>query len=430
MPGKSAAGGGRGGGGRAGASGALGASTVAPTTHLPIERFPSTQPPSHKRPEIRKTQLHRQYTALLRSSPIVLLFQHSNLTAVEWMAIRRELTVALQAVERAQQAHENSNNAATKDKKGPGADEKNEAIADTLAAIAASTPGGLSVANETRLQIVQTGILASALRVVEFYHPNETLHDFPEGDKSVIHPTDPLVESSAPVSTASGSPDDPSLTHALSRRAWKVAKENLRQQKEKLQLQREQEQQHAQEQALSLIKPLLSGPIALLSFPVISPPHIAAALSVLAPEKTRFPAPRRRVRPSYHDPAVQAGVQKLMLLGARVDENLGLERGVGSMQGALGSAVGVDNSRRRVLDAEGVRDVASIKGGIDELRAQLVHVLESVGVSLVSGALEGAGRSIWGVLESRRMEMEKQEKQESGGDAAATTAATEPKKEG
>lgn len=40
----------------------------------------------------------RTYTSLLRSSPLILFFQHSNLTAVEWAAVRRELKKALAAV--------------------------------------------------------------------------------------------------------------------------------------------------------------------------------------------------------------------------------------------------------------------------------------------------------------------------------------------
>ena len=397
------------GGGVRGGVGIAGTSSPASATQLPIKRYPSTQPPSHKRPEFRKTQLHRQYTALLRSSPLILLFQHSNLTAVEWMAVRRELAAALHAVERAQ-ADKDRSSGGTKEKKNA-AEEKDEATAATYAAIAASGSGDPSVASKTRLQIVQTGILASALRIVEFYRPEEESHLSNSGE-SVIHPTDPLVESSTPISTASASPDDPSFTHALSRRAWKASREALRKQKEQLgEQQQQQQQQQVQQQYLSLITPLLAGPIALLSFPVISPPHVAAALSILAPNKPRFPAPRRRVRPSYHDPAVQSGVQKLMLLGAKVDENLGLERTVDTAAAANSSSI---NSRVRIMDVGAVHDLASIQGGIDELRAQFVNVLEGVGISLVSGALEGVGKNLWSVLEGRRMELEKDEKGEKG----------------
>ena len=395
-------------GGRGRGIGATEIPSPASGTQLPIKRYPSTQPPSHKRPEFRKTQLHRQYTALLRSSPLILLFQHSNLTAIEWMAVRRELAAALRAVEKAQ-ADRNSGSGVSKEKKGA-AEEKDEATAATYAAIAASGSVDPSIATKTRLQIVQTGILASALRIVEFYRPEEESR-LQEAGESVIHPSDPLVESSTPISTASASPDDPSFTHALSRRAWKASKEALRKHKEQQRLQREQPQvqPQAQQQYLSLITPLLAGPVALLSFPTISPPHVAAALSILAPDKTRFPAPRRRVRPSYHDPAVQSGVQKLMLLGARADENLGLQKNVDAIGAAASSGV---DSCLRIMDVNAVHDLAGIQGGIDELRVQLVNLLEGVGISLVSGALEGIGRSLWGVLEGRRMELEKVEKGE------------------
>lgn len=60
--------------------------------------MPPTKPPSARPPETRKSQLIRTYTSLLRSTPLILFFQHNNLTAVEWAAIRRELRNALNAV--------------------------------------------------------------------------------------------------------------------------------------------------------------------------------------------------------------------------------------------------------------------------------------------------------------------------------------------
>lgn len=65
---------------------------------LPDDYIPPTQPPSARRPEERKAQLLRSYTAMLRSTPLMLFFQHNNLTAVEWAAVRRELRVALAEV--------------------------------------------------------------------------------------------------------------------------------------------------------------------------------------------------------------------------------------------------------------------------------------------------------------------------------------------
>ena len=106
-----------------------------------IARHPPTQPPSYKPPEFRKSQLHRQYQSTLRSSPLILLFQHNNLKATEWSGIRRELTTALQKVD------------------------------DDLAK-SGNGEAGLVVGEGVKLQIVQTGIFASALKVVEFWDPN------------------------------------------------------------------------------------------------------------------------------------------------------------------------------------------------------------------------------------------------------------------
>ncbi|KAF2967899.1 hypothetical protein GQX73_g5668 [Xylaria multiplex] len=65
---------------------------------LPDDYIPPTQPPTARRPDERKAQLLRSYTAMLRSTPLMLFFQHNNLTAVEWAAVRRELRAALAEV--------------------------------------------------------------------------------------------------------------------------------------------------------------------------------------------------------------------------------------------------------------------------------------------------------------------------------------------
>ncbi|KAH7368225.1 hypothetical protein B0T11DRAFT_276639 [Plectosphaerella cucumerina] len=57
-----------------------------------------TKPPSARPVDTRKSQLIRTYTSLLRTSPLILFFQHSNLNALEWAAVRRELRAALAAV--------------------------------------------------------------------------------------------------------------------------------------------------------------------------------------------------------------------------------------------------------------------------------------------------------------------------------------------
>jgi large subunit ribosomal protein L10 len=287
----------------------------------PVLRYPPTQPPSHKPPEVRKTQLHRQYQSLLRSSPLILIFQHNNVKAVELMSIRRELAKALRKVD------------AEREKNGQ----------ETLA-------------EEVRLQIIQTNIFASALRVVEFFNPESELQDHAQ------HPTDPRTATSARIPNTTNSADDERFTHGLSRRAYEIANNR------KLKLE---------------LEPLLSGPLAVVAFPSVTPQYLKAVLSILSPSKGDFPAPTRRVNPDYYELSVQTGLQKLMLLGARVEG--------------------------KVFDVDGTKWVGGIDGGIDGLRAQLVHMLQGVGGSL-TGALEGASKSLYFTMEGRRMDMEEKEK--------------------
>ncbi|KAH3918367.1 hypothetical protein HBI56_132430 [Parastagonospora nodorum] len=303
------------------------ATTPAPPIHQisrsvpPVLRYPPTQPPSHKPPEVRKTQLHRQYQSLLRSSPLILIFQHNNVKAVELMSIRRELQVAMRKVD------------AERLKNGQ----------DTLS-------------EEVKLQIIQTNIFASALRVVEFFNPGEDTLDHAQ------HPTDPNTPTSAQIPHTSNHAEDERFTHGLSRRAHEIANNR------KLKLE---------------LEPLLSGPLAVVAFPSVAPQYLKAVLSILAPSKGDFPAPTRRANPDYYEPSVQQGLQKLMLLGARVEG--------------------------KVFDVEGTKWVGGIDGGIDGLRAQLVHMLQGVGGSLTS-ALEGASKSLYFTMEGRRMDMEEKEK--------------------
>ena len=83
----------------------------------------------------------------------------------------------------------------------------------------------------------------------------------------------------------------------------------------------------------------------------------------------------------------QAGLQKLLLLGARIEG--------------------------KVFDQEGTRWVGGIEGGIEGLRAQLVHLLSSSGAS-ITGALEGVGKSLWVTVEGRRGMLEEEDKTKSG----------------
>merc|ERR1712000_647461 len=100
---------------------------------FPPEHLPKTKPPSARPVETRKTQMIRAYTSLLRSTPLMLFFQHNNLTAVEWTAVRRELGKAIRVV---------------------------------------STPSlSVDISDDIRLQVVRTNMLNVAMKIVEFHDP-------------------------------------------------------------------------------------------------------------------------------------------------------------------------------------------------------------------------------------------------------------------
>ncbi|KAF2173175.1 hypothetical protein M409DRAFT_17121 [Zasmidium cellare ATCC 36951] len=305
------------------------ATTPAPpieqTIHAaaPIARYPPTQPPSYKSPEFRKTQLHRQYQSLLRSTQLMLVFQHNNLKSTEWMGIRRELATALRKV-----------------------DEELAKNGDQD-----------SLSSDVKLQVVQTGIFVSALKVVEFWDPKFE-PKIPEQD-----PTDPKTASSAVIPNTKPSKHDKMIQHGLSKKAHAIA------------VHRAKYMRHG-------LEPLLSGPLALLTLPTVSPQHLKAALSILSPSKD-FPAPKRKTNPGYHEPAVQNGIQKLMLLGARVEG--------------------------KAFDMEGAKWVGSIEGGLDGLRGQMVAMLQSVGAG-ITNTLEAASKSLYLTVEGRRTMLEDEEK--------------------
>jgi large subunit ribosomal protein L10 len=228
----------------------------------------------------------------------MLLFQHNNLKSSEWMGIRRELTKALQKVDEAEAAP--------------------------------SGKPSKDVASGVKVQIIQTGIFAAALRVVEFYRPEQT--QAKEGEEM--------------------------LTHALSKAAHDAV---------------------VNKKTAHDLAPLLSGPLVVLTFPTVSPQHMKAVLSILAPSPPLFPAPTRRANPGYHEAGVQNGLQKLMLLGARVEG--------------------------RVFDGQGVKWVGGIDGGLEGLRAQLVQLLQGIGAG-VTNTLESAARNLYITVESRRTMLE------------------------
>lgn len=252
----------------------------------------------------------------------MLLFQHNNIKSNEWVALRRELSTALRKVDEAR--------------------------------VAAGFPSE-DVAEGVKIQIIQTGIFAAALRVVEFYKPEQQIRN--------LDPTDPSTTSSATIPFTS--PGD-GFTHTLSRAAHEAV---------------------VDKRTAHKLAPLLSGPLTLLTFPSVSPQHLKAALSILSPSAPHFPAPTRRANPGWHDPTVQSAVQKLLLLGARVEG--------------------------RVFDIEGTKWVGSIEGGLEGLRGQLVAMLQSIGGGLTN-TLESAGKSLYLTVEGRRTMLEDEQKGPSG----------------
>ena len=254
----------------------------------------------------------------------MLLFQHNNLKANEWVGIRRELSAALKKVDAARVA----------------TGHPPEPLEDAI-----------------KVQIIQTGIFAAALRVVEFYKP--------DSQSAFLDPSDPATSSSATVPVFTKSGDE--LTHTLSRAAHEAV---------------------ADIRTAHALAPLLSGPLAVLTFPNVSPQHMKAALSILSPSPPEFPAPTRRANPGWHDAAVQSGLQKLILLGARVEG--------------------------KVFDVDGTKWVGSIDGGLDGLRAQLVAMLQGIGGG-VTNTLESAGRTLYFTVEGRRTMLEDEQKEASGG---------------
>jgi hypothetical protein len=230
---------------------------------------------------------------------MMLLFQHNNLKASEWVGIRRELYQALEKVDQTRMA---------------------------------TASDSVAFANDIKISTVQTGLFAVALRISEFYRPD--------------------------TATAQSSDGETTFKHALSKDAHDVV---------------------ANKKLRHPIEPLLMGPVAVVSFPDILPQHLKAVLSILAPSKPDFPAPSRRTNPGYHDAAVQNGLQKLLLLGARVEG--------------------------RVFDTDGTKWVGGLESGLDGLRAQMVAMLQGIGAGLTN-TLESTGKSLYFTVEGRRIMLE------------------------
>lgn len=236
----------------------------------------------------------------------MLFFQHNNLTAVEWAAVRRELRASLARVP------------------------------PPLAGPDGTVP--VDITSSIELQVLRTRMFNVACKIVDYFKPE------PEPGRSSAY------------------------THDLSTAAYKAIKETA----------------IDESSTYGQIRPLLIGPVAAVTFPTVSPAHLAAVLQVLSPSPPAFPAPTRKKSPGYHDPTAQSGFQKLILVGGRIEG--------------------------KAFDQDGVRWVGGIQGGLDGLRAQLIALLQQAGLGLTT-ALEGQSKGLWLALEGRRTQLE----EEAGG---------------
>lgn len=127
---------------------------------------------------------------------------------------------------------------------------------------------------------------------------------------------------------------------------------------------------------------LLTGPTATLSLPFVSPPHLKIVLDIMFPVKGY----KRGI-----DPLAVSGLQKLVLLGARMDGHV------------AGGRIG----EGRVLDGQQVRLVSGL-GGVEDMRGELVAILQSVGGGELTRSLESVGLGMARTLEGRRKMMEEE----------------------
>jgi len=125
------------------------------------------------------------------------------------------------------------------------------------------------------------------------------------------------------------------------------------------------------------LSPLLIGPIGVLQFPEVSPPHLVAALNLVFPE--------RQVFRKGTDPLFISGVSKMMLLGAKIDKIGG-----------------------RTIDSDVLKYIGSLEG-IETLRGQLLSVIQSASTSLV-GMLQAPSRGVWMMVDGHRRMMEEDAK--------------------
>ena len=123
--------------------------------------------------------------------------------------------------------------------------------------------------------------------------------------------------------------------------------------------------------------PLMVGPLGIVTFPTVSVPHVEAAVNMLFPAKLQSK--------KGFDPAATAGLAKCILLGARVREKL------------LG--------QRKVMDNDDIKWLCGLRT-VEELRAEIVALLQRIGGSELVTVLQGAAMSLGRTIEARRKMLE------------------------
>ena len=283
---------------------AAAAAAAAPAPfRLPDDYVPPTKPPAARPPETRKSQLIRTYTSLLRTTPLMLFYEHNNLTAGEWAAVRRELRKALAAV-------------------------------PPPSPSPALSEGGRATSpdpeRDVALQVLRARMFAVSLKIVEFF--------------------DPAAAAGAPATkrlpaSAGGAP----LVHDLSEAAYEAVRSvDL--------------DTAPADSVFAQLAPYMTGPVAGLLFPGVWPAHLAAALSVLSPVPGVFPAPSRKKSPGYYDPACQSGLAKLRLMGGRVEGRVLDFEGVRWVGGIQGGLEGLRAQLVAVLQGAGLGVTSALEG--------------------------------------------------------------------
>lgn len=123
------------------------------------------------------------------------------------------------------------------------------------------------------------------------------------------------------------------------------------------------------------LKALMSGPLGCVTFPAVSPEHLKVVMDLMFPDNK----PMKGL-----DPLAVQGMQKLILLAARVD---------GHAAGNMGKA--------EIMDREKIKWV-SVLPGYEGLRGQLVAALQTMGGGELVRSLESIPVGVVRTLDGHR----------------------------